>query len=163
LPDGSLTVVTCLDVLEYIRNDEGAIEEMARVLAPGGRLRIRVPATGALAGFDSFNLMHYLVDTTRRGTRPHETSELTWRRHYSLNELESMLGCHRFRIVRVRRRRLALAEIVNFVSMVLFRWVRPRRDRYRVAKRLVRKIERLEHRIVTPFGFVLEIEAERLP
>jgi SAM-dependent methyltransferase len=158
-----LTAVTCFDVLEYIRNDQGAIDEIARVLAPGGRLRIRVPTTGPLAGFDSFNLMHYLVDTTRRGSRPHETSELTWRRHYSLSELESMLGPDRFRVVRVRRRRLALAEIVNFVSMVLFRWVRPRRDRYRTAKRFIRKIERIEHRIVTPFGFVIEIEAERLP
>jgi len=159
----SVSSMDCLDVLEYISGDDRAIDELARVLEPGGVLRIRVPATGPLAGFDSYNLMHYLVDTSRRGLRPYEISEVGWRRHYGIRDLEEMLGRDRLTILRARRRGLALAEIANVAAMVLFRWLRPNLDRYQTALRLVRAIERIESGIRTPIGFRLEIEAKRLP
>lgn len=162
LRDGAFARVEVLEVLEYIQNDDLALEEVVRVVAPGGRLRIRTPATGPLAGFDSYNLLHYLVDTTRRGDRPYETSEIGWRRHYGVDDLMGMLGRGRFRVVAVRRRGLALAEIANVAAMALFRWVRTDDDRYAAAKRLVDRIARLEHRIVTPFGFFLELDVVRL-
>ena len=163
LADASVDSIECLDVLEYIRNDDLAVDELARVLAPGGTLHIRVPATGLLAGFDAYNLMHYLVDTSRRGLRPHETSEIGWRRHYSLDDLAAMLGPDRFRIARVHRRGLALAELIDFTGMVLFRWLRPNQDHYRAVKRVARFVERIERRIPVPFGFTLDLEATRLP
>jgi SAM-dependent methyltransferase len=158
----SIDSAICLDVLEFVRNDEGLVDEIARVLSPRGTLVVRVPATGPLAGIDAFNLMHYLVDVTRRGAKPFEISELGWRRHYSLSALESLLDRRQFRIVRVERRRLALAELVNFVGMLLFRWCRPSRDRYRMVKRLSLHVQRFENRIRTPIGSVIEITAERL-
>ena len=163
LADRVVTSITCCDVLELVRNDVGLIDEMARILAPGGLLRLRVPATGVLAGVDAYNLMRYLVDTTHRGARPQETSELGWRRHYSRRDLIDMLGGSRFKIVKVERRRLAIAEATNFLAMMLFRWLRPSGDHYRTGKRIANAIQRIEHRLVSPFGSVLEIVAERLP
>jgi hypothetical protein len=161
-PDKALRSVAYLEVLEYIQNDDLALEEVVRVIAIGGRLRLRVPATGPLAGLDTYNLMHYLIDTSRRGERPYETSEIGWRRHYSVDDLMQMLGRERFRILSTRRRGLALAQLFDFAAMVLFRWTRPNHDRYRSAKRIVRAIARIENRIVTPFGFFLELEIVRL-
>jgi SAM-dependent methyltransferase len=37
-PDGSFDLVTCVSVLEHIPNYRGALAEMVRVLAPGGKL-----------------------------------------------------------------------------------------------------------------------------
>jgi hypothetical protein len=107
--------------------------------------------------------MHYLVDTSRRGIRPHETCEVGWRRHYGVEDLTYMLGQERFRIVRVRRRGLAIAELIDFAAMALFRWFRPSQDHYRTGKRLAREIERIERRIIVPFGATLDLEAVRLP
>lgn len=154
--------IECLDVLEFARNDIGLIDEIARVLAAGGRVSIRVPSAGPLAGIDPYNLTRYLVDTTHRGARPYETSEIGWRRHYRVRDLEEMLGTTRFRIVAIRRRKLAIAEGTRFLSMVLFRRLFPSLDRYRTAQRLIRVIDRVENHIRTPIGSVLEVEAVRL-
>lgn len=161
--DASLATIVCLDVLEYVRNDDLVLDELARVIAPGGTLLLRVPASGPLAGIDAYNLMHYLVDITRRGSRPHETCEVGWRRHYGVADLSDLLGCSRFRIVHVRRSGLALTETIHFVAMALFRWLVPSPNRYRAGRSLARFVERFERRIVTPFGFSLELEATRLP
>ncbi|HTG48554.1 MAG TPA: methyltransferase domain-containing protein [Actinomycetota bacterium] len=39
-PDGSFTTITCLGVLEVIRRPDALAGELARVLAPGGRLAV---------------------------------------------------------------------------------------------------------------------------
>lgn len=162
LADGSIDTIECFDVLEYVRNDVGLSDEIARVLHPGGTVVIRVPATGPLAGIDSFNLARYLVDITKRGARPYETSELGWRRHYGVADIGDLLGDDRFEITQVRRRRLAIGEAMLFAAMLLFRRFFPSRDRYRAAQRFIRRIERFENRFVTSFGSVLEIEAKRI-
>jgi SAM-dependent methyltransferase len=43
-PAESVDVVTALDVLEHTKNDAAALEEMQRILKPGGLLVITVPA-----------------------------------------------------------------------------------------------------------------------
>ena len=43
-PDNSLDALTALDVLEHVDDDQLAVEEFHRVLKPGGRLVITVPA-----------------------------------------------------------------------------------------------------------------------
>ncbi len=42
--DDSFDLLTTLDVLEHIEDDRGALREVARVLAPGGRMVATVPA-----------------------------------------------------------------------------------------------------------------------
>lgn len=163
LPKASVSAVTFVDVLEFVRNDDYAIDEIARVLEGGGRLRLRVPAKGPFAGFDAYNLLHYLVDMTHRGQRPYETSDLGWRRHYSVDDLIGLLGRDRFRIVTVHRRRFGIGELFHFAGMVLFRWPKKSQKRYMKVRRFAQAIERLEHRLVSPIGSVIELEAIRLP
>lgn len=159
LRESSVDRVICRDVLEYVRNDEGLIREIARVLAPGGRVELRVPADGFLAGFDALNLFRYVVDITGRGARPHETFEIGWRRHYGEDDLKSEFGPD-FRVTCSRRTRLGISEIVHTVAILAFRWIRPRRGRYRSALRCVRRLERVEDRIVTRKGALLEMTLE---
>ena len=44
LPDRCATVLTLLDVLEHLDDDAGALDEMIRLVRPGGLLLITVPA-----------------------------------------------------------------------------------------------------------------------
>lgn len=44
LPSHSATVVTLLDVLEHLDDDQAAVREIRRILKPGGLLVITVPA-----------------------------------------------------------------------------------------------------------------------
>lgn len=161
LPDAALSAIDCGDVFAYIRNDEGLVSECRRVLAPGGRLRLRVPATGPLAWLDAFNLARYLVDITRRGKRPYETTELGWRRHYPEDDLLALLGRDAFVVEGSRRSGLGLAELLTFAATVLFRWLRPDRARYHAARRRIAVVERLERRLAVPFGTTLELTLRR--
>ena len=43
-PDGAFDLVTTLDVIEHIDDDVAALAELRRVLRPGGRLLVAVPA-----------------------------------------------------------------------------------------------------------------------
>ncbi len=47
-PDGSFDLITASDVLEHLRDDEKALREWGRVLAPGGHALIFVPAFRSL-------------------------------------------------------------------------------------------------------------------
>ncbi len=47
-PDSSFHLVTCLDVIEHIRDDRHALRELFRVTRPGGHLLVTVPAYQAL-------------------------------------------------------------------------------------------------------------------
>jgi SAM-dependent methyltransferase len=49
----------CLNVLEHIEDDGGALRAMASVLAPGGAIVLLVPAFQALFGPIDRNLRHY--------------------------------------------------------------------------------------------------------
>lgn len=44
LPDGCAAVITMLDVLEHLDDDGAAVQEMMRLLRPGGLLVVTVPA-----------------------------------------------------------------------------------------------------------------------
>lgn len=44
LPDDSFDLAVCLDVIEHLEDDRGALGELRRVVAPGGFLLVTVPA-----------------------------------------------------------------------------------------------------------------------
>lgn len=69
LADGELDAVVCTEVLEHVRNPAAALQELRRVLAPGGRILITVPFVGELheepfdfQRFTSYGLQAHLED-----------------------------------------------------------------------------------------------------
>ena len=64
--DASFDVVTAMDIIEHIDDDKAASREIFRVLKPGGRLFVTVPAFQALWSEHDEALHHY-----RRYTVPH--------------------------------------------------------------------------------------------
>ncbi len=63
--DGAFDLALALDVLEHVRDDGAALRELARVVAPGGRLLVTVPQYGWLWGEHDVLSHHH-----RRYTRP---------------------------------------------------------------------------------------------
>lgn len=63
--DATFSTVVSLDTIEHLADDHQAIREVARVLKPGGKFVMNVPAFQWLWGPHDVALMHY-----RRYTRP---------------------------------------------------------------------------------------------
>lgn len=159
--DASLDRVEIEDALELVRNDRKFYSELERVIAPGGLLRARVPNTGLLAGFDSFNLYKYLTDITRSGLRIPETEEIAFRRHLSQRELGEALGGG-FVIQRSWTTGTALSEVANVLALSALTWRQERAEAYLKVRPWLRRISRVDARIPLPkVGYWLHIEAIR--
>ena len=68
LPAAAVDCVTILDVLEHIKDDQGAVREIQRVLRPGGCVVATVPALMTLWGYWDTALHHhrrYTADSLR--------------------------------------------------------------------------------------------------
>lgn len=80
-PDASFDLVLATDIIEHVDDDALALTEVVRVLAPGGRVLITVPAFPSLWGLQDEVALHKrryrlspLLDLVRRvGLRPAET------------------------------------------------------------------------------------------
>jgi len=146
LAGGSCDRISCLDVLEHVREDDTLIAECARVLKPGGTLQLRVPNTGPLAGIDPLNLYHYVVDITGRRPRPIENDEIGWRRHYSATDLTAMLQPW-FTVTAQRTTQLGIAALVETGVLLLFRWLLGSKTLERRATLVVRRVEQIDNYI----------------
>lgn len=60
LPDGCLAGVGAFDVLEHVTNRQGFLQEILRVLAPGGYFIVTVPALNLLWSHADVEAGHYL-------------------------------------------------------------------------------------------------------
>jgi SAM-dependent methyltransferase len=96
---GIFDVVMASDVLEHIEDDDAAILEIARVLRPGGRVIICVPAHQWLFASHDYALQHY--------------------RRYSKGELRHLLNSAGFQI-----RLLSYWNTVLFPLVCVYRLVR---------------------------------------
>ena len=59
LKSGSLAAVLCSEVLEHIPEDQKALDEIRRILRPGGRLILTVPLHPYLFAYDDRFVHHY--------------------------------------------------------------------------------------------------------
>jgi SAM-dependent methyltransferase len=57
--EGTFDLITCLDVLEHVPDDRGALSELRRVSKPGGWLLVTVPAYQALWSLHDAANHHY--------------------------------------------------------------------------------------------------------
>ena len=57
--DQSIQTVICSEVLEHIEKDEAVLDEISRVLKPGGELLLTLPMRSELFGFDDSFVGHY--------------------------------------------------------------------------------------------------------
>lgn len=122
-PDASFDAVVLLDQLALTVKEEEALAEAARVLRPGGKLLLRVPATGRLAWLDGFNVYRYLQETSRRGKRHPAVAGVGWRRHYPRPDLVALLQPH-FRVVRMAPTGVGLEDSVRLMGNLYWRWLR---------------------------------------
>jgi SAM-dependent methyltransferase len=76
--DGIFDVVLATDIIEHVDDDDLALAEIARVLKPGGRVLITVPAFGSLWGLQDevalhkrrYRIMPLLKQLKRVGLKP---------------------------------------------------------------------------------------------
>jgi len=68
--DASFDIVTCLDVIEHVEDDQKAITEIARVIRPGGLLILTVPA------FEIFWSDHDVINHHKRRYRRNQIRRL---------------------------------------------------------------------------------------
>ncbi len=161
LDTASVDEIAIEDVLEYVRDDLALYRELNRILRPGGIIRLRVPNTGLLAGFDSLNLYKYLTDITKRGLRVPETDEISFRRHLSRREMASALGPD-FEITRAWTTSLACAEVVNAIALAMLTWLPETPAYYNRVWPFLDLLSRLEARIKpVSIGFWLHLEARK--
>lgn len=121
LADASFDGVLLLDVLEHVVDQAGVMGEVQRVLKPGGTLILSVPHRGLLARFDSLNVYALLVRTTHHGLFPQEIAQTGVHRHYSLDQLRTLLGSA-LKLERVFCTGLGIAELVNLPLLVFCRY-----------------------------------------
>jgi len=98
--DAEFDCVTCVEVLEHIPPDlrRAALQEMCRVLKPGGQLLLQVPHAGTFAWLDPGNvrfrfpkLYSRLLQRGHRDQGMQDRAEgVVWHHHFELKELESL-------------------------------------------------------------------------
>lgn len=114
--DGAFDAVLMLDVLEHVADERRALDEVARVLRPGGRLVLSAPQRGVLAALDSQNL----YDSLRRRvpSLPPREHEIGAHRHYSVAEVRRLLAPS-FDLTTIRGSGLGWPELINLALLVV--------------------------------------------
>ncbi len=142
-PDAGFDAVVLLDQLALTVKEEEALAEAARVLRPGGRLLMRVPAAGRLAWLDGFNVYRYLQETSRRGKRHPAVAGVGWRRHYPRPDLTTLLQPH-VRVVTFTPTGVGLEDAVRLAGNLYWRWLRRDETKAAAVEQAAATVARLE-------------------
>lgn len=162
LPDGAVDVIDAADVISRTIDEAAWLAELARVLRPGGTLRLRVPAGGPLAWFDTRNIYRYVTDILGRGDNPDDTLPTGWNRHYAMDDILSLMLDAGFTNVGVGRVGIGLAEPPQLAGLMVGNFLRGERDTELRLHPLRQAMERVDARIPMPaLGTMLAITATR--
>jgi ubiquinone/menaquinone biosynthesis C-methylase UbiE len=107
LASESFDVVTLTDVLEHVVDERRTLDEIYRVLRPGGQLIVTVPHKGWFGFLDIDNLVYlfagafpalhrYLRRTRMERIGDEKPGYGDWHRHYSLSDVRALLDNSRF-------------------------------------------------------------------
>ncbi len=128
--DARFDCVTCIEVLEHIRaeNRRHTLDEIHRVLKPGGRFILRVPHDGAFAWLDSNNvrfriprLYRKLIGQGQRDSGYADGSDgVIWHYHFSRAELLALIG-DGWQLDEVRYGGLFVFPITDWLSWPFYR------------------------------------------
>ena len=143
----SIKLIDALDVLEHVTDEEAWLAECARILIPGGSIRIQVPRQGATSWFESLNIYRYAVDVLNLGHDPREIKMIGWHRQYKENDLRAMLLKTGLVVDDVRSHSLGLAEIPTLGRMIVGDLVRNDRGTGKRAKDARVRLDRLDSHI----------------
>jgi SAM-dependent methyltransferase len=164
LRSGAADAVLLLDVLEHLPDPAAALAEARRVLRSGGALVVSVPRRGALVRVDALNA--YARVAARRGWRCLDPTEAgaPEHRHFGERELAALLAGFRFRVERVERTGLGLAELPHLALLVLLRGVLRWEGAYRAARFLAFGLSIAEDALPAgPLAYNLYVRAVKAP
>jgi ubiquinone/menaquinone biosynthesis C-methylase UbiE len=81
MPDGSFDLVTCFEVIEYVQHPERALDELRRVLRPGGVLLISSPNRGAYPPGNRWHVHEYTSGELEQSLRRRFPQVRMYRQH----------------------------------------------------------------------------------
>lgn len=119
--DATFDLVIAQATLEFTHDDRQAVGELARVLAAGGRLIVRLPRRGRLAAVDALNLYRYTRELSGHGDIAPESLPIGWRRHYGPDDLDAVFVRPELSAIEVVSGGLALGEAAYWPGLVLTR------------------------------------------
>jgi SAM-dependent methyltransferase len=120
--DASFDGVLLLDVLEHVVDQAALLRQVQRVLKPGGTVILSVPHQGLLSWLDSLNLYARLVCATHYGLFPQEIAQTGVHRHYSVDQLHTLLGPV-YEFEHVFCTGIGIAELINVPLLVFCRYL----------------------------------------
>jgi hypothetical protein len=162
LPDAAVRQIDAADIIGRAIDEAAWLAELARVLQPGGELRMRVASGGPLAWYDTRNIYRYMTDIFGRGDNPDDTLPTGWNRHYATEDIVTLLLDAGFANIRIVRVGLGLAEAPQLAGLTIGNFLLGKRDTEYRLRPMRERLERLDARIPAPFvGTAFAITATR--
>jgi SAM-dependent methyltransferase len=144
--DDSFDHVTCIEVIEHIpaAMRRATVDEVWRVLRPGGRFILRCPHSGIFQGLDANNLRFRFPrlyrSIVRRGRRDdgyrEDSDGVVWHQHFSRDELLDLIGS-RFELETTRYGGLILLPIGDLLRWPFYRLNRHQNPVLRIIDRVM--------------------------
>lgn len=149
IPDASVTSIEARDAIEHGHDEQAWLAELARVIAPGGELMVRVPIDNGLAWLDALNIYRYINDLVGRSIddAPLESLPLGWHRRYRPASIAGLIAAAGFEIRAIETEGLPLGELGHLAGLIASGFTS---DANASQRRLFNLRERLHHRPLMP-------------
>ena len=150
------------DVLEHVENERKTLNEVYRVLKPGGTLVLCVPHKGLFGFVDSFNLKFYFPNLYKlwkgKNYNPKVYKIQPWHRHYSIEDLKRLFG-KRFTVERVHRGGLILTPVIWITEDVMT----DRNIKSKTLNKILNNVRHVEYQMpFGRFGYHIILRAKKL-